>query len=371
MITLDRKVLFLVAASVVLIGACSQTGSAAAPTTSASDGLSAAVTEADATEAALPEAPRGLHFGTAGIIPRNYPSGETDDWIAMYEGIGETGGLMGAYGGWTDANTPAGRIPDVFNAVYAAADRFGGITPVVGLGFATENIITGDMQTTVDWTDPAEVASFTAVAVAIAEAYEPGHMVVGAEINRIWEQHPANYEAFVTAWPALYDAIKAASPNTAVGTGFQYEFLRGEGYLSGEERDPQWHLLDAFRPSSDFVALSTYPYFDFETPEAIPSDYYAEAAEAAGLPLAFTEMGWPSRPLYTAPDSAYGGSEVEQTAFAERFLALIDDLDVSFALWSFQHDIGEPGGPAFESVSLRENDGTPKPAFEVWAAASR
>ena len=115
----------------------------------------------------------------------------------MYEGISETGGLMGAYGGWTDANTPAGRIPDVFNAVYAAADRFCGITPVVCLGFAIENIVTGDMQTTVHWTDPVEVASFTEVAGAIAETYELGHMAVVAEINRIWEQYPANYEAFV------------------------------------------------------------------------------------------------------------------------------------------------------------------------------
>ena len=81
-------------------------------------------------------------------------------------------------------------------------------------------------------------------------------------------------------------------------------------------------------------------------------------------------MGWPSRPLSTFPESGYGGSEAEQAAFAERFLELIDGVEVRFALWSFQHDIGEPGGPAFESVALRENDGMPKPALEVWQAAS-
>lgn len=370
MITLDRKVLFLVAASVVLIGACSQTGSAAAPATPASDGSPAAVTDADATEAGLPEAPRGPQFGTAGIIPRNYPSGADADWIAMFEGINETGGLVGVYGGWTDINTPAGRIPDAFNVVFGASGSFGDFTAVAGLGFATEDIRTGVMQPTVDWTDPDAVASFTEVAVAIARTHEPELMIVGAEINRIWEQHPENYAAFVAAWPALYDAIKVASPDTEVGTGFRYEFMRGAGFLSGESRDPQWHLVDAFRDHADFIALSSYPYFDYESPADIPADYYIEAGERIGLPIAFSELGWPSRPLSSVPDSPYGGSEVEQAAFAERFLELIADVDVRFALWSFQHDLGEFGGPAFESVSLRENDGTPKPVLAVWAAAS-
>ena len=320
---------------------------------------------------ATPRAVAGLQLGTAGLIPRNFPSSEADDWIAMYEASAETGPLLGVYGGWTDANTPAGRAPDVFEAAYAAADRFGGFTPVIGLGFATENILTGVMQPTVDWTDPAEVEAFTTVAVAIAETHEPGFMVGGAEINRIWEQHPANYEAFVAAWPALYEAIKAVSPDTVLGTAFQYEFLRGAGYLSGQTRAPQWDLLDAFRQHSDFVAFSSYPYFDFETPGAVPTGYYSDAAERAGLPIAFTELGWPSRPLSTFPESGYGGSEAEQTVFAQRFLELIDGLDVRFALWSFQHDLGEPGGPAFESIALRENDGTPKPVLEVWAAASK
>jgi hypothetical protein len=79
---------------------------------------------------------------------------------------------------------------------------------------------------------------------------------------------------------------------------------------------------------------------------------------------------WPSRPLDTAPDSEYGGSQDEQAAFADRFLELIDGLAVPFALWSFQHDLGTAGGPAFDSVALRQNDGTPKPVLDVWSAAA-
>ena len=95
--------------------------------------------------------------------------------------------------------------------------------------------------------------SGTAVATAVVERYEPPFFVIGAEINRIWEQHPAGYDAFVAAWPAVYEAIKASSPRTEVGASFQYEFMRGAGFLSGQVRDPHWQLLDAFAGHLDFV----------------------------------------------------------------------------------------------------------------------
>jgi hypothetical protein len=241
---------------------------------------------------------------------------------------------------------------------------------VVALGFATEEVLTGAMQTTLDWSDPAAAVLFTEVAVAIVEEYEPPFFVLGAEINRIWEQHPADYEAFVAAWPAVYEALKAASPRTEIGASFQLEIMRGAGYLTGASHPVHWQLLDPFIGHLDFVGLSTYPFLDFESPEAMPADYYREVAERTGLPIAFTEMGWPSQPLSNFPESGYGGSPSEQTAFAVRFLELIEDVDVRFALWSFQHDVGPPGGPAFETVALRENDGTPKPALAIWQAAS-
>ncbi len=322
------------------------------------------------TATVTPEPPVGPQFGTAGLIPRHFPSSEADDWRALYRAAEEAGPLIGLYGGWRDDKTADGEIPEVFRGGHAGIEEQGGIVPVIAVGFATEDVLTGVMETTLDWSDPAAAALFTDVASAIVEEYEPPFFVLGAEINRIWEQHPADYDAFVAAWPAVYEAIKAASPRTEVGASFQLEFMRGAGYLSGQTRAPHWQLLDAFEGYLDFVGLSTYPFLDFESPEAIPADYYQEVVDRTGLPIAFTEMGWPSQPLSNFPESGYGGSPSEQAAFAVRFLELIEDVDVRFALWSFQHDIGAPGGPAFETVSLRENDGTPKPALAIWQAAS-
>lgn len=353
----------LLAVFALVLSACAQDDEAGTQSPSAT-------IDGDGSATAAPEAPAGPQFGSAGLIPRHFPDSEDADWVAMYEGAPEVGPLIGVYGDWLDDNTSPGEVPTVFRAGYAAADRFGSFTPVIGLGFANDEPLTGALTPSVDWTNATEVANFTAVATSIAEEYEPGFIVMGAEINRIWEQHPATYDAFVAAWPAIYDAMKAASPGTEIGIGYQLELMRGGGFLTGAPHEAHWQLLDGVREHADFIAFSTYPYLDYESPDDIPVDYYEEAAAQAGLPVAFSEMGWPSRPLSNFPDSGYGGSEAEQVAFAERFLEMIEPLDVRFALWSFQHDIGTTGGPAFESVAVRENDGTPKPVIEVWRAAS-
>lgn len=371
MIRLRTLTALVVAASLLLV-ACDattdETASDAGPANSAESVVAVIIGGGIVTDAEA-EAARGPQRGVAGLIPRNFPSTEAADWIAMYEGLEASGPLLGVYGGWFDEIETQGEIPELFQAGAAAARQYR-VSTVVGLGTFTEDVRTGKVDPSVDWTDEEAVARYTRTAVAIAREQRPPFIVIGAEMNRMWEQFPAAFDAFAAAWPELYDAVKEASPETEVGTGFQFEFLRGGGFLSGETHEPSWDLLDRFDGSIDFIAISSYPYFDYGAPSDLPDDYYAELAERAGLPIAFTELGWPSRPLSTAPDSEYGGSADEQVAFALRFAQLIEGLDVRFALWSFQHDIGDIGGPAFESVALRLNDGTAKPVLDIWSGFS-
>lgn len=289
-----RALTFLATAigGALLLAACSGEQGA---TSQQDDGASTAPA-ADQTAAPAPTSreipPHGTQLGVAGLIPRNFPSEATADWLAMYEGVSETGRLLGVYGGWFDEPASQGETPAIFRAAYGAADRFGFI-PVVGLGFHEEDVLSGDVWVTIDWTDREQVERYVRTAVAIARERQPPFMLVGTEINRIWEQDRAAFDAFVVAWPQLYEAIKEASPGTQVGTGFQLEFMRGAAYLSGESREQQWDLLDRFRENVDLFTFSTYPYFDFGSPEAIPDDYYAEAAARAGVPIAFTSWAGP------------------------------------------------------------------------------
>ena len=311
---------------------------------------------------------RGFYMGIAGLIPANFPDSSEEDWLNLYESLPETGELLGVYTSWTDSEEAEGEIPGVVDAAFGFAEEYDFI-PLVALGTYRDAAI-GEVETTITWTDTEQVSRFRQTAVSIAEQYQPLYLALGNEINRHYDHDPQGFAAFVAAYSDIYDAIKAVSPRTLVFTIFQLETLRGAGYLTGtsEGRQPRWELLDMFGERLDLAVFTTYPYFDYTSPADVPDDYYTAIAEHTDRPIAFSEIGWPSAPLSTAPDSEFGGSESEQADFVRRFFELTSDLDLGFTVWSFPNDIGPMINPAFESVSLRHHDGTPKPALDVWRA---
>ena len=343
------------------ITACSGNDADPAPTSPAG------ATATPRTEAPAPAA--AARFGAAGIIPPNWPSPSEEDWQVLYDSYLETGGLVGAYANWRDDGAEGGGVPQVVQVAFAFSEERD-LTPVVALG-VKRDAGPGAIASTVDWSDRGERAAFVETAVAVAEELAPEYLMLGVEVNRLWELLPADFDGFVSGYAEAFDAVKAAAPETKVFTVFQYEMLRGEGFLIGasETREPQWELLERFAGRLDLLGFTTYPYLDFETPDAIPDSYYAEIAERfPGVPVAFTEIGWPSRPLEAAPESGYGGSSAEQVAFVERFGELTADLPLEIALWSFPHDVGAGAPAPFESISLRENGGAAKPALAAWQA---
>ncbi|MBI4731061.1 MAG: hypothetical protein HY781_02840 [Chloroflexi bacterium] len=326
---------------------------------------------ASAPSLASTPAADGTQFGVAGLIPRNFPHPSAADWTNLYETLPETGSLLGVYTSWSDSSETAGEIPSVVSAAYGLADRYDFI-PVVVLGFFND-MPDGSLQASIQLSDPAERLLFQQTALAIVEKYQPPYLGLGGEVNRYHEAAPSDFDNYLTLYAETYDAVKSVSPQTKVFAVFQLEMLKGNGYLLGnsEKRQPQWGLLSRFGDRLDLAAFTTYPFLDFQSPDNVPADYYAEIAAHTGKPVAFTEIGWPSAPLTPFPDSPYGGSEDEQAEFIRRFFDLTSGLDLALALWSFPHDLGEGGHPAFDSVSLRNNNGDPKPALVVWQDLSR
>lgn len=331
-------------------------------------GLSSAMPTRSSASATDQTSRRVFAMGVAGLIPANYPDSSEEDWLSFYNSLHVSGEILGVYTSWTDSDATEGEIPAVVNTAFGLAEVYDFI-PLVALGTFHESDA-GGVESTISWGNAEQIDLFRQVAVSIANQYHPEYLALGVEVNRYYEHDPQGFNAFVGAYKDTYDEIKAASPDTMVFTIFQLETLRGAGYLTGtsEGRQPYWELLELFEPRLDLAVFTTYPYFDYTSPAHIPEDYYAVITEHTDRPIAFSEIGWPSAPLSTAPDSEFGGSEEEQAEFVRLFFELTDTLNPGFKVWSFPHDIGPGINPAFESVSLRHNDGTPKPALDVWHA---
>lgn len=317
-----------------------------------------------ATSSPVPERTR---FGVAGVIPPNADHATAADFESLYRSYAGTGGLVGVYTNWADSTASEGRIPKLVDTMFAAGKRYG-FTPLIGLGVARD--VGSTIMPTVLWDDLGQRRRFIDTARVIAKTYRPAYLVLGVEVDRLARVNASSFEGFVSAYREAYEIVKAASPTTAVLTVFQLELIRGAGYLSTGTRSSsaRWDLVDRFSGTLDAVGFTTYPFLDYESPAAMPADYYTSAASRFKLPVAFTEIGWPSAPLAAAPTSGHGGTPDEQVEFVKRFFELTAAVNAPMSLWSFPNDPGATAGP-FAAVGLRERDGTPKPALAAWREA--
>lgn len=328
-----------------------------------------------AQEVSLPPAPepatstltetRNFGMGVAGLIPRNHPNSADDDWIEMYESLSETGELFGFYTAWNDSPETEGNIPSVVDVGFGLAPRYK-YTPVIALSYFRE---TNDyrIEPNIDLSNPEQRNRAIQAAVSVAETYHPIYLALGVEVNSYYAENPSDYNNYVSLYLESYNAVKIVSPKTLVFPIFQYENLRGGVLFQGDgQGQPQWDLIEQFDNQFDLIGLTTYPFLLYDTPADLPVDYYDEITKHTSKPVAFTEMGWPSKPLSVALDNPFGGSEGEQTAFVHRFFELTEDLNMVFVMWSFPNDIDPTHNPAFTSVSLRHNDGREKPALAIW-----
>ena len=303
------------------------------------------------------------HYGVAGLVPPHVPSPTAADYEVMYASFATTGGAVGVYTNWADPN---GGVPAVIASTAVAAKQYGFGPVVIALGVARDG--TTGVVSTVDWA--SQRARFVQTAASIARDQRPSYLALGVEVNRLWMSDPSAFDGFVAGYAEAYDEIKKVSPATKVFTIFQLELMRGAAYiLTGQASTAvQWSLLDRFRGRLDLVGFTTYPFLAFASPKEIPDDYYQEAMRRASLPVAFTEVGWPSGSI-AGTASRYDGTPEEQVEFITRFFALTAQVQREVVLWSFPNEVASVPGRPFATVALRTRDGAAKPALAAWQAA--
>lgn len=278
------------------------------------------------------------------------------DFTAFFVKAVEAGDAVTWAGDWADLSRE-GSAPHVV-ATLAAQYRY---TPVIMVQFFQQS--TGQLLRPLDGKTRQ---TYIDSAAAFAEKYRPAYLGIGIEVNILFEKSPADFNAFVTLFGEVRDAVKRKSPSTQVFTVFQLERMKGlHGGLFGGVNDPalaQWPLLDRF-PQADIVAFTTYPGLIYGTPAEIPSDYYTDVLARTSKPVAFTEIGWHA----SADITGWESSDAEQAAFVARFFTLTRDVKPSLDVWSFLYD-PQTVRP-FNSMGLLRSDGTSRPALQEWIEA--
>ena len=262
------------------------------------------------------------------LTPKSF---STEDFNDFFTKAKQAGSMVSWAGDWNELSSDKG-APYV---VEGLSSKYGYI-PVIEAQFFQQS--GGKLLRPLD--DTAK-ESYKTSAAAFAGKYKPEYLALGIEVNILYEKSPSDFDAFVSFYSDVYDAVKKASPDTKVFTIFQLEKMKTNN---------EWNLIDKF--SSDIIGFTTYPEITYKEPSEIPEDYYSEILSHVSKPIAFTEIGWS------------GKNEDQQAAFMGRFFSLAKNSNPEFEIWSFLYD--QNTEIPFNSMGLFYQDGTAKKAWSEW-----
>ena len=218
--------------------------------------------------------------------------------------------------------------------------------------------------------DPAVRQLYRDWVLAFVRRFQPEHVGLGAETNLIRAAAPpALYEAVVAASNAAAVDLRTAGSSARQFISVQVEtawgLLGGTGAWVGIDRDY------ADFPSIEALGLSSYPYFAFPEPEAIPANYYSRLLAGRSLPAFVAEGGWTSASVGTVVSSTDA-----QARYVSRHAELLDSISAIALLQLLYADLDVaslpqpvPANlPLFADLGLTDSTYTAKPALAAWDA---
>jgi hypothetical protein len=118
------------------------------------------------------------------------------------------------------------------------------------------------------------------------------------------------------------------------------------------------------------LAVSSYPDVVFPEASGIPDSYYQQLSLYTNRPVAISGMGYTSR---AADDATAAEAEEAQAGFVRRTLDNAQQMGMPFVIWFIGQDPSFTGESALDlsNSGLIRQDGTKKPARDVWEETSR
>ena len=218
-------------------------------------------------------------------------------------------------------------------------------------------------------------------ALWVVRTFHPRYLGLASEINTYLDAHPEDAGYFISLYKEIYRLIKAEAPDTQIFVSFQWDDLNNM-FPQPEEGErqrlqPNWAQVEAFEPNLDIWAISTYPYFIFNSAPEIPPDYYTPLLARTDKPVAIAESGFSSQPVgfaHGSPEDQVAYLNAIHNQLGPRLAFWVNTLLDDYNLESYAEEMKQQGRDpqdalslgAFAYIGLRNSDGTPKPALEVW-----
>lgn len=355
-----------IAAVAVALAACTaRTTQVASPAVPASPAI-----ESPVGGTSIPHVAKGI-----ALSPEGFPAdfSKVGAFFSEIAGFPNSGVMWN--GAWRDGPGTGGQSPAIpaGAALVLRQAAANGVTPILVLGWRSGDtpLLAMTQDPTNDWSNDSARAAYLDAAVAIAKAYHPPFLFLGNEDDIYAASAPEDYARWVSAYQATYDAVKEVAPDTLVGTVFNYEHLAGLGGLNGWTQ-PHWDALGAYDLAKiDIIGLTLYPWLGQANPADLPAGYLAPLISRIGdKPVAVTETGWPAEILGSL-QPAWSASERAQVDYIGELPRLLQGANLRVVNWLYLYPPTDSGGSSpdwqlFGGITLRRQDGSPRPAYQAW-----
>ncbi len=162
--------------------------------------------------------------------------------------------------------------------------------------------------------------------------FEPEFFAYAIEANILMNTSPDEWPDLVSLMQQVYVSLKAEYPELPIFFSIQASWV----YLF---QDIQLQKLPEALSSTDFIAVSAYPFTEEPDPNLLPENYFSFIANLAPeKPFAITETSWPAEDITQPYPVFLQESEERQEAYMKFLLSNMKNLNAKFVSWFFIAD---------------------------------
>ncbi len=232
--------------------------------------------------------------------------------------------------------------------------------------------------------DPDVLVAYLNFARFMIDTFQPDYFAYGIEVTcSTADPEAPEFAAYLTLAQQVYTTLKAEYPDLPI-----FHTICTGSF----DTDSLDVLMEAGRRAlaySDYVAISTYPYWVVPgmkirqaDPADLPRDWFAQwAALAPEKPFAISETGYIAEDMVISEYNVHiQGNPIWQADYVAFMLHSLSALSGEFVAWFVPRDydqlydqlqemhLASPAWLIWRDNGLWDADGNPRPALDIWDA---
>lgn len=223
---------------------------------------------------------------------------------------------------------------------------------------------------------PEVITAYKNYCHRIIDAINPDYFAFGIEVNASFLQNSQAYENYKVLADSIYTNLKMSYPSLPI-------FLTFQDQSFNKTKTELHHLTTELLEYSDYIAVSTYPFWQYNFPERdanpklFDNNWLLEMRQLApNKPFAISETGFCAENLdlqdFVVKIKA---SEKWQKEYAQKVLIEAHKLDAEFLVWFVyrDYDLLESNLPEpsialkiWRDNGLQNGNGVRRPSHDTW-----